>query len=84
MHSQYNILPYNTMQYSTTDAIDLTFNDAVIAADVRTNLATLPKVDSVNASDGLSKQIVDKRLNDTLRENDWFTVKGAPQSDPWS
>lgn len=72
------------MQYSTTDAIDLTFNDAVIAADVRTNLATLPKVDSVNASDGLSKQIVDKRLNDTLRENDWFTVKGAPQSDPWS
>lgn len=84
MNSQYNILPPNTMQYNVTDAIDLTFSDVISAVDVRTNVVTLSKVDSINASDALSKQIVDKRLNDTLRENDWFTVKGAPQSDPWS
>jgi len=84
MNSQYNILPPNTMQYNVTDAIDLTFSEIMLAIDVRSSVATLPKVDSINASDVLSKQITDKRLNDTLRENDWFTVKGAPQSDPWS
>lgn len=84
MHSQYNILPPNTMQYNATDAIDLTFGETLSMADERSNAATLPKVEAVNVSDALSKQITEKRLADSIRENDWFTVKGAPQSDPWS
>lgn len=83
MHSQYNILPFNTMQYNVTDAIDLTFHETVTSSDARANMPTLPKVDSLIATDVLSKQITDKRLSDAVQMNIWFTEKNNPQSDPW-
>ena len=84
MHSQYNILPFNTMQYNVTDAIDLTFSELMVMVEVRTNMLSKPLADAEILVDSITKSITEKRLTDAVTTNDWFTVKNAPQSDPWA
>lgn len=73
------------MQPNITDAIDLFLDDhTVTAMDSSTGSLSRSFVDAVNGSDNLTRQITDKRLDDTVRMNEWFTIKNVPQSDPWS
>jgi hypothetical protein len=58
--------------------------ETMTIADVRTMAYTTGKVDAVNLVDFLSKQITNKRVTETVKLNDWFTIKNYPQSDPWS
>lgn len=85
LNSQYNLLPYNALQYNVTEAIEITISHSMTPVDsTLVKFPMLPKVDSILASDDLTKQITDKRLLETVRANIWFTLKNAPQSDPWS
>lgn len=84
MNSQYNLLPYNAMQYNVTVAIEITIGHSLASSDVVAKDLSKPLVDSVVDVDVLSKQITDKRLVESVKMNEWFTAKNAPQSDPWS
>ena len=85
MNSHYNLLPYNALQYDQTTAIEITISHALNGVDgaITKHLLT-QKVDSLVETDVVTKAITNKVLTDGLRINGWFTVKQAPQSDPWS
>lgn len=85
MHSQLNILPPNAMQLNITDAIDLTFYESPLTATDDLAKATfIGASDFILHTDAATKEITDKRVNDTLKIHDWLEVKQSPQSDPWS
>lgn len=84
MNSQYNLLPYDTLQYNLTNAIEFTIVNTQGTSDARTVSASLQKTDNSVLVDSLSKQVTEKVLSETVKANIWFTEKNAPQSDPWS
>ena len=85
MNSQYNLLPYNALQYNVTTAIEFIIAHAITGVDATvTKSYSTSKVDSAVLTDILAKAITDKRLVETIRQNEWFTAKNNPQSDPWS
>ena len=67
-----------------TKSMDLVKLETITPVDTRTNDLTRSLVDSSVLLADVTKQITDKRLVETIKENEWFTVKQAPQSDPWS
>lgn len=84
IHNRYNTSGYNEARYNVED-IPVLLGESIAGVDTIAKALTTGLVDSVTAADTLAKQITSKVLTDSIRENDWATLKNAdPQSDPWS
>lgn len=55
-------------------------SDSTSLADTRTQDTVKPLADSVNLVDTVTKSITKKGLSDSIRLNDWLTVKKNPQN----
>ena len=58
--------------------------ETMTLSDVRTMMMSMSLVDSTVLVDTLTKYISDKRLNDSIRLQDWLSTRKNPAANVWS
>jgi hypothetical protein len=71
------------MQPNITDALDLTFNETLGLNDTQALNPMINIIDAILLVDALTKSISDKRLNETIRLQDWLSIKKKPAANIW-
>jgi len=79
----YNQLQYNAHQYNA-DGNEVAFSDTTTLSDVLITDVYIVLTDLAALDDLANPEISRQLLTDTVRLNDYLSIKERPQSDNWS
>lgn len=80
LHNKYNSARYNTKRYNVEDKLVFA-SETVSASDAIVKSISKPVVEAVNSVDTTTRDFTNKRLSETVKLNDWLSIKRTNPSD---